>query len=255
MTSLMDWDLAFVVTAVFAAALLYSSVGHGGASAYLAIMTLAGYGREAIVPTVLVLNILVTLWGSLNYYRAGHLDFRLLRPFVIASIPAAFAGGMLSMSQAAFEAVLGPVLALAGLRFILFSKAMVARPGRSDQALWLGGLGMGGALGFLAGMSGIGGGIFLSPLLLLMGWADAKKTAAVSAAFIVLNSASGLTAHVLRGSVEWVLLGTLAATVILGGALGSYAGAFRVTPVTLQRLLGAVLLWAAFKLMKGLAAP
>jgi uncharacterized protein len=111
------------------------------------------------------------------------------------------------------------------------------------------GLPVGFALGFLAGLIGIGGGIFLSPLLLFMGWADAKKTAAISAAFILLNSLSGLTAHILKGTAEWTLLGTLAVAVLLGAGAGSYIGAFRLAPVTVQRLLGFVLIVAGFKLL------
>lgn len=231
------------------AAFLYSSVGHGGASSYLAILVLAGYPREGIAPTVLALNILVTLLGTINYYRAGHFDARLLLPFILTSMPAAYLGGSLHVSDRTLSMVLGLTLLAAGLRFVIFTKPVAAKQLLSRKLLFGVGLPVGFALGFLSGLIGIGGGIFLSPLLLVMGWADAKKTAALSAAFILLNSLSGLTAHVIKGAADWTLLGVLAITVLIGGGIGSYIGAFRLLPVTLQRLLGLVLLVAASKLL------
>jgi len=244
----MSSEAFILVPFFFAAAILYSSVGHGGASAYLAILVLAGYPREAIAPTVLALNILVTLLGTINYYRAGHFDARLLLPFILTSIPAAYVGGSMRVSEETFSLILGLTLLVAGVRLVIFAKPIAAKQVLSRRLLFGAGLPVGFALGFLAGLIGIGGGIFLSPLLLFMGWADAKKTAAVSAAFILLNSFSGLTAHIIKGAANWNLLGVLAITVLIGGGIGSYIGAFRLLPITLQRLLGAVLLLAAFKL-------
>jgi len=244
----MSSEAFILVPLFFAAAFLYSSVGHGGASSYLAILVLAGYPREAIAPTVLALNILVTLLGAINYYRAGHFDARLLLPFILTSIPAAYVGGSLHVSEQTLSIILGVTLLVAGLRFVIFTKPVAAKQLLSRKLLFGVGLPVGFALGFLSGLIGIGGGIFLSPLLLFMGWADAKKTAAISAAFILLNSLSGLTAHIIKGAADWTLLGVLAITVLIGGGIGSYIGAFRLLPITLQRLLGAVLLLAAFKL-------
>ncbi|MBI2985212.1 MAG: sulfite exporter TauE/SafE family protein [Deltaproteobacteria bacterium] len=244
----MPFEVLILVPFFFLAAFLYSSVGHGGASAYLAILVLAGFPREGIAPTVLVLNILVTLLGTISYYRAGHFDARLLLPFILTSVPAAYLGGSLRLSEQTFSTILGLTLLVAGLRLLVFTKAVTARPPVALRLLLGMGLPVGFALGFLAGLIGIGGGIFLSPLLLLMGWADAKKTAAVSAGFILLNSLSGLTAHIIKGAADWPLLGGLAITVLIGGGIGSYIGAFRLLPITLQRILGAVLLLAAFKL-------
>ena len=244
----MSSEAFILVPLFFAAAFLYSSVGHGGASSYLAILVLAGYPREAIAPTVLALNILVTLLGAINYYRAGHFDARLLLPFILTYIPAAYAGGSLHVSEQTLSIILGVTLLVAGLRFVIFTKPVAAKQLLSRKLLFGVGLPVGFALGFLSGLIGIGGGIFLSPLLLFMGWADAKKTAAISAAFILLNSLSGLTAHIIKGAADWTLLGVLAITVLIGGGIGSYIGAFRLLPITLQRLLGAVLLLAALKL-------
>ncbi len=245
----MPSELLILAILVFAAAALYSSVGHGGASAYLAILVLAGFPREGIASTVLALNILATLLGTVNYWRAGHFDPRLLFPFILTSVPAAFLGGSLHISQQTLSLILGLTLLAAGLRFLLFTNPIAGRRSVSRRLLFGVGLPVGFALGFLAGLIGIGGGIFLSPLLLFMGWADAKKTAAISAAFILLNSLSGLTAHILKGTPEWTLLGTLAVAVLLGGGVGSYIGAFRLAPVTVQRLLGFVLIVAASKLL------
>ena len=228
---------------------LYSSVGHGGASSYLAILVLAGYPREGIAPTVLALNILVTLLGTINYYRAGHFEARLLFPFILTSIPAAYLGGSLHVSEKTLSTILGLTLLVAGLRLVIFTKQITGKGALSQKLLFGIGLPVGFVLGFLAGLIGIGGGIFLSPLILLLGWADAKKTAAISAGFILLNSLSGLTAHIIKGAADWTLLGVLAVTVLIGGGIGSYMGAFRLLPVTLQRLLGLVLLVASVKLL------
>lgn len=233
-------------------ALLYSSVGHGGASAYLGILALAGFSRPEIAPVVLVLNILVTSMGVINYLRAGHLPARLLLPFVVASIPAAFLGGAVEVSPSLFSGILGLTLLAAGLRFLLFNRPVESHPPAGAARTYAIGVPVGFGLGFLSGLIGIGGGIFLSPLLLIMGWSDAKKTAGLSAAFIVLNSASGLVAHSLREPMSWALLLPLAGAVIAGGAVGSWWGAFRIPPVTLQRLLGWVLLAACVKLFLGL---
>ncbi len=248
----MTSELIVLIPLFFAAAWLYSSVGHGGASAYLAILVLAGFTRNEIAPTVLVLNILVTTLGTLNYYRAGHLDFRLLLPFILTSIPAAFVGGSMKVSEQTFSLILGLTLLAAALRFLIFTKPIMGKRNLSPKLLFGVGLPVGLGLGFLAGLIGIGGGIFLSPLLLLMGWADVKKTAAVSAGFIFLNSLSGLIAHLIRTIPNWPLLVVLATAVLIGGWIGSYRGAYRLQPVTLQRLLGFVLLIASAKLLHDL---
>jgi uncharacterized protein len=248
----MPSDLFWLIPLFLLAATLYSSVGHGGASAYLAILVLAGYVRPDIAPTVLILNIVVTVTGFANYYRAGHFTPRLLWPFIIPSVPAAYLGGMVSLSQEAFSGILGGTLLIAGLRFILLTKPILARPPATRGWVYGIGLPVGLTLGFLAGLIGIGGGIFLSPLLLLMGWADAKQTAAVSAAFIILNSLSGLAAHVLYGTIHPGLAFPLGLTVLVGGQIGSWWGAWKVPPKVLQQVLGAVLLIASFKMIHDL---
>ena len=231
------------------ASFLYSTVGHGGASAYLALAALVGLSRETMVPIALALNVLVTSLGLWHYWRAGHFRLRLLLPFVVTSVPMAFVGGSLEISPELFALLLGTALLLAALRLLGLSRTMAPAREGEPRLLWPFGLALGALLGFLAGLIGVGGGIFLSPLLLFLGWADAKRTAAVSAAFIWLNSLSGLSAHALKGSLDWGLLLPLLIVVAIGGGLGSRLGAFRFPPVAIQRLLGAVLLVAAAKLL------
>lgn len=248
----MSTDLLWLLPLFLLAAMLYSSVGHGGASAYLAILVFAGYARPEIAPTVLILNILVTVTGFINYSRAGHFTPRLLWPFILASIPAAYLGGMIPLSQPIFSGILGAALFMAGLRFILFTKPIPSHPPVEPRWIYGIGLPVGLVLGFLAGLIGIGGGIFLSPLLLLMGWANAKQTAAISAAFIILNSLSGLAAHALHGTIDLRLVVPLGVMVLIGGQIGSWWGARKVPPAVLQQVLGIVLLSASLKLIHDL---
>ena len=238
--------------AFFLIALLYSSVGHGGASGYLAILVLAGFSRPAIAPIVLALNIFVTALGWFYFHRAGHFSFRLLLPFILTSIPAAFLGAQLHLSSRAFSMLLFATLLAASIRmFFVFSPwRPVDFPPSSLR--WKIGLPVGLLLGFAAGITGIGGGIFLSPVLLLLGWADPKRTAGTSAAFIVVNSAAGLLPSLYRGEGEWSLFGPLAFSVFLGGMIGARSGAFRLPPRALQWLLGVILFLAAGKLLSEL---
>jgi len=196
------------------------------------------------------LNILVASIGFVSYQRAGHFSPALLLPFAAGSVPAAFVGGMLAVDDHVYRLILGYALVALAIRFLLVpSVAAPSRPIPTGR-LWGIGLPVGGVLGLLAGMVGIGGGIFLSPLLLFMGWADARQTAAVSAAFIVLNSSTGLAAQLLRsGSLDWGLAAPLLAAVAVGGAIGSFLGATRFSLLSLQRLLGVVLASAGFKLI------
>jgi uncharacterized membrane protein YfcA len=239
-----------LIPSVLLIAVLYSSVGHGGASGYLAVLALAGFARPEVTPVVLVLNIVVASTGLFNYWRAGHFSPRLLFPFAVASIPATFLGGMLPLGEQVYGALFGGTLLVAALRFLFLPRVLAPSRNPVSGPSWALTLPIGGLLGLLAGMVGIGGGIFLSPLLLLMGWADVKRTAAVSAAFIVLNSLSGLLAHLLKGaSLDWALLIPLVATVWLGGFAGSFAGAGHLSQVRLQQALGTVLALAGLKLI------
>ncbi len=246
----MSSELWLLLPSFLIVSFLYSTVGHGGASAYLAISALVGLSHQEMVPMALSLNLAVAGIGFWHYWQAGYFSRQLLLPFVLTSIPGAFIGGSLSLSPRVFALLLGLTLLLASVRLLGLGREIRPKWTVESRILWPAGLVTGFVLGLLAGLIGIGGGIFLSPLLLFLSWADAKRTAAVSSAFIVLNSASGLLAHTLQGSPNWALGLPLVAAVMIGGGLGSRLGALRFSPVTVQRLLGAVLLLASFKLLQ-----
>ncbi len=231
----------------FIVALLYSSVGHGGASGYLALFAIFGIVSPAVAPIALALNIIVASTSFLIYRHSGYFSFGLLLPFIVSSIPAAFFGGWIRITDELFAVMLGLVLLFTGVRLLLFRK-VEQKVNVSVKTIWMLGIPIGLVLGGIAGMIGIGGGVFLSPVILLLGWADVKRTAAVSSAFIVLNSISGLTGHIVRGNVYFEPLLIIGGVVIAGGLLGSYLGAKRVSQGQLQTALGIVLVIASLKL-------
>lgn len=237
--------LALLSAAIFVIAVLYSSVGHAGASGYIAVIGLFGLAPEIIKPTALVLNILVACIGSWHFWRAGHFSWRLFWPFAVLSIPCAFLGGYISLPTHAFKLLVGVVLLFSAARFI-------ARPPEDtvERQPSLGvAIPMGGGLGLLAGLTGTGGGIFLTPLLLFMHWARAKPAAAASALFILVNSAAGLLGNFTSTKSLPSFAVILAIAAVLGGTLGSYFGSKRFDPTTIKRLLAVVLLIAGVKLL------
>ena len=238
------WILA---PAFFVGALLYSSVGHGGASAYLAIMALAHVVPESMRPLALALNLVVAGVAALQYARAGYLEWRLLWPFVLGSVPLAYLGGLIDLPEFWYRSAIGLVLLYAAISLWWGSTRSEEAPTETPSIPMA--MGAGGVLGLAAGLTGVGGGIFLSPLLMLMNWARAKPTAAVSALFIWLNSLSGLLAQ--RARVPPILdeLIWAAPAVLAGGLLGSWIGARRTPPRLLRRLLSIVLLVASWKLL------
>jgi hypothetical protein len=237
--------LPLLVAAVLAVALLYSSVGHAGASGYIAVMTLLGMAPAEIKPVALTLNILVASIGTWQFWRAGHFSWPLFWPFALVSVPAAFVGGYLNLPTQVFKVLVGIVLLVSAVQFLVRPPA----EGEPRQPPRLVALGAGGILGLLSGLTGTGGGIFLTPLLIFMRWARTKSAAAVSAPFILLNSASGLAGNVSATSsfpeFAWVLV----AAVIAGGTVGSYFGSRRLPHQAIKRLLSVVLTIAGFKLI------
>jgi hypothetical protein len=181
-------QLPLLAAAVLLVAFLYSSVGHAGASGYIATMSLFSLAPGVIKPSALLLNILVASIGAWQFWRAGHFSWRLFWPFALLSIPAAFLGGYINLPTHIFKAAVGLVLWFSAARFLLRpgDDAVLHEPSRPAA------LSVGAGLGLLSGLTGTGGGIFLTPLLLLMRWARTKTAAAVSALFILVNSASGL---------------------------------------------------------------
>ncbi len=244
-----DIDIPFLLIPLFfIVAALYASVGHGGASGYLALFAFSGIVSPAITPVVLLLNILVASISFTNYWKSGHFSLRLFVPFAVSSVPAAFLGGLVPLGLTPFRILLGIVLLLAAARLLVVREIRPKGEGPGKH-LWLWGTLAGLGLGFLSGTIGIGGGIFLSPLLLFLGWADVRRAAATASAFIVVNSVAGLLGHVTRGTEAIVPALPLVAAVAAGALAGSYTGARRIPPRVLQIVLGCVLILAATKLL------
>jgi uncharacterized membrane protein YfcA len=242
-----DLQLPLLIAGIFAIALLYSSVGHAGASGYIALMTLLGLAPAAIRPTALALNILVASIATWHFVRAGHFQWRLFWPFVVLAVPAAFIGGAIVLPVKVFSILLGAVLLCSAVHFVRSAAAGTDEPTTAPPLPWA--LFAGAAIGLLAGLTGTGGAIFLTPLLLLMGWARAKQAAAVSAPFVLVNSASGILGTLSSATpwpayIPWLLLAAGA-----GGALGSRLGSRRFAAPMIKRFLAAVLVIAGAKLL------
>jgi uncharacterized protein len=224
-------DIVFFVL-VFLLAVLYSSVGHGGASGYLALMALFSFPPDFMRPTALVLNIFVSSIAFYSFYRGGHFKIKLLLPFIITSLPFAFLGGLF--------------LLIAVARMFFSPKNFEGQTKPLNQPL---ALGIGAVLGFLSGLIGIGGGIILSPIIILLRWADMKQTAAVSAAFILINSVSGLlgqSTHSLSLAPQSAIM---LAVAIVGGVTGAYFGSIKASNKALIVALSSVLFFAGIKLI------
>ena len=239
----MDSTLLIVLIAFVAFA--YAMVGHGGASGYLAIMALAGMSVVVMRPTALVLNLFVSAISFAQYARTGHFKWSTFWPFAVLSMPAAWLGAHVVLDPVIYKRILAVCLLFAVARlFGFFGKG---KDGLVPIPLFWGLL-IGIALGFVSGMIGIGGGILLSPVLLLFNWADMKTTAATSALFIFVNSAAGMVGAFGNGEmlstemVPWII------AAVLGGLLGSWIGAKRLNELRLKQALGIVLLFASVKL-------
>lgn len=241
----MSPELMLLLFAVFVIAALYSSVGHAGASGYIAVMSLLSMSPLMIKPTALSLNILVASITTWQFYRAGHFSWKLFWPFAILAVPMAFVGGHLALPTHVFKIVLGLVLIFSASRLLINAKqTIVVKDVPRTQAMVAGG-----SIGLLSGLTGTGGGIFLTPLLIFMGWADAKRAAAVSALFVLMNSISGLAGNfAATKSLPPYILSMLIA-VALGGALGAYMGSQRIESAIIKKLLAVVLLIAGLKLI------
>jgi uncharacterized protein len=241
-------SLGFVLSlsaAIFFVALLYSSVGHAGASGYIAVMSLMSLAPEVIKPTALALNILVAGIASWHFLRAGHFAWRTFWPFALLAVPMAFVGGHLSLPAQAFKWLLGAVLLFAAARFTLHPQDDPA----SGEPPLVPALGAGAAIGLLSGLTGTGGGIFLTPLLLHMRWAQAKRAAATSALFILLNSVAGLAGNIASTKQLPGYIAPLLVAAALGGFAGAHIGSRRLPPAAIKRFLAAVLAIAGLKLI------
>lgn len=233
--------LLFLLTA-----LLYSSVGHAGASGYLAAMALFDMAPAQMKPTALVLNACVALIGTWNFWRGGWFRWRLFWPFAVTSIPAALIGGAITLPDIYYRPLVGAVLVYSAVRLLLPAARTEAapKPPSVPVALVAGAL-----LGLLSGLTGVGGGIFLSPLIVLAGWGTVREASGVAAPFILVNSVAGLAG---RGLVVATLPATILAwllMVLVGGAIGSWAGSRRLPTLAIRRLLAVVLLLAGGKML------
>jgi len=236
--------LVFLFLAIGLIAFLYSSVGHAGASGYIATMTLFGLAPAVIRPTALVLNILVASIGAFQFWRAGYFSWKLFWPFALLSIPAAYVGGYLQPSAAVLRILIGIVLVFSGrLLFRRTDPRQTFTPSRPMA------ISVGAGLGFLAGLTGTGGGIFLTPLLLFCQWAHIRQAAAVSALFIWVNSIAGLVGYFTKVHSIPSLGLILSAAAIIGGAIGSHLGSRRFAVRVISVCLATVLLIAGIKLI------
>lgn len=230
---------------IFLIAILYSSVGHGGASGYLAFMALLGFVPEVMRPAALILNIFVSSIALFSFSRNGHFRFKLLWPFIITSVPLAFIGGTFNIDSRIYKIILGTFLLFAIVRMLISVKDA---KGTFKEPQILSALIIGAILGFFSGLIGIGGGIILSPIIILLGWGSVKQTAAVSAAFILVNSIAGLSGFILKSELPDFELIYVIIAGVAGGLLGSWLGSFRIKENFLRYTLALVLFMASIKL-------
>lgn len=228
-------------------ALLYAAVGHGGASGYIAVLTLAGVEPATLKPVALVLNLAVSGIGTVLFFRAGHFAWRLFWPFAVVSVPCAFIGGAVQLSPGAFRVLVAATLAFAALR--LLAPAAGVDGAKMRRPPWWIVIVSGSLIGLVSGLIGVGGGIFLTPLLVLCGWAGPREAAAVSAPFIFVNSAAGLLGNLgslalLPAAMPWWML-----AVVAGGVVGARWGSRIAQPSQLRPTLAAVLTVAVAKLL------
>jgi uncharacterized membrane protein YfcA len=242
----MGENLLLFYSLLFVVAFLYASVGHGGASGYLALMALFSFAPGVMKPSALLLNLFVSSVSFIQFYRGGHFKWKTFLPFAIASVPLSFLGGTISIDSVIYKKILGVLLIIPVLRFFFFKNVdpKDLRPSRTDLSLIIGGI-----IGFLSGMIGIGGGIILSPVLLLLKWTDQKQTAAISAAFIFVNSVAGLAGQLTKGIQFSADMYGYVAVAFVGGLCGAYLGALKFPQNILKNVLACVLALAAYKLL------
>ena len=250
MSGVPEWVVLGLVLAV---AVGYSSIGLGGGSTYTALLALLGVDF-GVIPTIsLSLNLLVTTVGSVNFLRHGHGRLRLIGPFVVTSVPMAYVGGALHLSATVFGWLLVASLVLVAARIYLWSPRTPPRPLVGGQATVVA-VALGALLGLVAGAVGIGGGIYLVPMIIFLGLGDEKEAAACGAVFVWANSAAGLAARVQHHPVAPATVLPLAMAVLVGATVGSHVGATRLRPRTMQRVLGVIVVLALVSLSRRLVA-
>ena len=245
----MTFEFVFLLFGLFCIAILYSSVGHGGASGYLAVLSLTSYGMlesEWLKQHAWVLNLIVAGIAFVYYQKAGYHNLKITLPFILASIPMAFIGGYISIDELYYDILLSLVLFWASWKLMMKTEYIggEVRNLSLQKALpW------GGGIGLFSGMIGVGGGIFLSPILLLKGWATPKAAAATSALFIWVNSLSGLLGSSYAGNldIDWSLIPYFIGVVLAGGLIGSFYGSKIANQNSIKKILVLVLIIAGLK--------
>ena len=243
----METTIVLLALAIAVAAALYSSVGHGGASAYIALMALAGFAPEEVRPAALILNVVVAGLGAVRYLRAGRFAWQVFWPFAVTAIPAAFIAGSIDIPASVYRPLLAFALGAAALRYLIWPQIDAIKPAKAPAKVVA--LPTGAALGALAGLTGIGGGVYLSPLLVFMGWADAQRATGIAALFIVVNSIAGLAGRASSLTAIPAFLPWLALAAIVGAAIGTTVSLKGMTKQAILRALGAVLGIAAAALV------
>jgi hypothetical protein len=239
-----------ILAALFlAAAALYASVGHAGASAYLAAMALLGVAPEVARPTALALNICVASFVTLRFWRAGLVQPRALLPFVIASIPLAFIGGAIHIPPTLYKPLLGAVLLVAAAGFVRTARRVADDDAPPPRIPVVPAIVVGGAIGLLSGLTGTGGGIFLSPLLIVAGWTTTRQASGMASGFILVNSIAGLTGNISAVGGVPADLPLWIGAVLIGAVIGAEIGSRRASPPQLRLALGVVLALAGLKLI------
>ena len=237
--------IPYLAISIFVVAMMYASVGHGGASGYLAIMALFSLAPEALKPTALLLNIVVAGVGSYLYLSAKQFSWQIFWPFVVTSIPASFIGGYFSLPPQFYRPVLGLVLFFAAWRLFVRQDHQDYEP--QPPVIGLAML-VGALLGFASGLIGVGGGIFLSPLMILLGWARVREVSGIAALFILVNSISGLLGHLsaLQHVPDYAPL--LAGVALLGGSIGALCGSRHLPVRTILKAMSIMLFMAGGKM-------
>ena len=240
------WLYGLMLLLIFLVAFLYASVGHGGGSGYIAVLSLFGTATAIVKSSSLMLNIFVSAIAFYQYYRAGHFRWKLFMPFALLSIPLAYVGAGLPLADALYKKLLATCLLVSVVRLLWTRKddSAMAKPPNVYLSLLIGAI-----IGLLSGMLGIGGGIILSPILLMLHWANMKETAAVSALFILVNSLAGMWALLQKGFAIESQLFVLILIAIVGGLLGAYAGSKKLNLRAMKNILAVVLGIAVLKLM------
>jgi uncharacterized protein len=232
-----------LILLVLVVAFLYSSVGFGGASGYLAAMSFYALSTQLMASTSLALNILVASIAFVAYWQEGHYRSRLLLPFLLASVPAAFLGGYIEVTETIYRTLLYVALSYVGIRLLFFDKLNLQSVHRSIEAPWPWILLSGAGIGLLSGILGLGGGIFLAPVIVLSGWGTPKEAASSSAGFIVVNSISSILGRLLGGNFVFGIYGALLLPAgLIGGLLGARLGSRYLSGPAMRRLLGIILL-------------